>query len=257
LVSIKSAHEVDLMRRAGDILARCFIAVEPMVADGAMTRDIDLFVASFFRREGSTPSFLGVEGTVRGAKPYPASVCVSINEEVIHGIPGGRRIKNGDLVSLDMGVIYKGYQSDMARTYCVGDVPESGRRLARAAEECFWRGVEAAVAGGRVSDISRRIQERAESEGFSVVRDYTGHGIGSEMHEAPQVPNYCAARERGARLRQGMTLAVEPMVNAGGWEVEVLPDKWTVVTRDRSLSAHYENTVLICDGEARVLSAPA
>ena len=245
-----------MMRRAGDILARCFIAVEPMVADGVATRDIDSFVSEFFRREGAIASFLGVEGAVRGQKPYPASVCISINEEVIHGIPGKRRIKGGDVVSLDIGAIYKGYHSDMARTYCVGDAPQVGRRLARAAEECFWRGVEAAKPGGRVPDISRRVQRSAQAEGFSVVRDYTGHGIGREMHEAPQVPNFDDGVGLGARLRPGMTLAVEPMVNAGGAEVETLPDKWTVVTRDRALSAHYENTILICDGEARILSAP-
>jgi methionyl aminopeptidase len=258
MVTIKNGREIDLMRRAGDILARCLLMLERNVADGVTTAELDRLAGEFLRGCDSVPSFLGVPGVVDGAPAYPASLCASVNDEVIHGIPGARRLKSGDIVSIDMGAIYKGYHSDMARTFCVGAVSEDAARLVRATEEAFREGLLGAVPGNRVSDISRRVQRRAEADGFSVVREFVGHGIGSQMHEPPQIPNFVSRGERGERLAAGMTLAIEPMVNAGAFEVDVLPDKWTVVTRDGSLSAHHENTLLVtADGPPAILSAPA
>jgi len=255
MISIKSGYEIDIMRRAGDILARCFLEVEKVVAEGAKTGDVDRVAMEFIRANNAYPSFLGQKGVVEGAPDYPAGVCISINEEVIHGIPGPRRLRGGDVVSIDMGVYYRGYHSDMARTYIVGSADERARNLVKAAEEGFRAGLQGVSAGLRVSDISGRIQRSIEAAGFSVVREFVGHGIGSDLHESPQIPNYVDRRaRRGERLSNGMTLAIEPMVNAGGYEVEVLPDKWTVVTKDRSLSAHYENTVLVSGAGPIILS---
>ena len=244
------------MRRAGDILARCFLAIEPIVAEGARTGDIDKAAVGFIRSRNATPSFLGVKGVVDGAPAYPAGACISVNEEVIHGLPGTRKLRGGDVVSIDIGVYYNGYHSDMARTYIVGEASEQAKKLVRVTEESFWAGIKCAVAGMRVVDISQRIQSHVEAAGMSVVREFVGHGIGEEMHESPQIPNYVDKRSRrGQRFSDGMTLAVEPMVNVGGYGVEILPDKWTVVTKDRSLSAHYENTILINGDGPLVLSA--
>ena len=255
MISIKSRREIDIMRRAGDILARCFLVVESMISEGVRTVDIDRAAAGFIRSMNAVPSFLGVKGVVDGAPDYPASACISINEEVIHGIPGPRILRNGDVVSIDMGVYYNGYHSDMARTYIIGEASDTARNLVRVTEESFWAGLKGAVAGMRVSDISRSIQKHIETAGFSAVREFVGHGIGAELHEAPQIPNYEDKRaHRGQRLANGMTLAIEPMVNLGGYDVEVMPDKWTVITKDRSLSAHYENTVLVNGDEPRILS---
>ena len=243
------------MRRAGDILARCFLGVERIVLEGATTGDIDRFAGEFIRSHNAVPSFFGVSGYVDGAPDYPASSCISVNEEVIHGIPGKRRLRRGDIVSIDMGVCFSGYHSDMARTYMVGQASDLAQRLIKATEESFWQGIKGAVPGKRVSDISRLIQKHAEAAGFSVVREFVGHGIGAEMHETPPIPNYYDSKaQRGQRLSNGMTLAIEPMVNAGGYDVEVLPDKWTVVTKDGSLSAHYENTVLVNGDDPMILS---
>ena len=255
MITIKSSREIDIMRRAGDILARCFLTVEPAVAEGARTGDIERIAVEFIRAHNAVPSFLGVKGLVDGAPDYPASSCISVNEEVIHGIPGQRKLCDGDVVSIDMGVRYNGYHSDMARTYIVGKATELSSNLVRVTEECFWIGLKGAVAGGRVPDISRLIQKHVEAAGFSIVRDYVGHGIGTELHEPPQIPNYeDKFTHRGRRLANGMTLAIEPMVNTGGYEVEILPDKWTVVTKDGSLSAHYENTVLVNGDNPSILS---
>ena len=256
MISIKSHREIDIMRRAGDILARCFLVVETMISIGAKTGDIDRIASEFIRANNAVPSFLGVKGIVEGAPEYPASSCISINEEVIHGIPGQRTLREGDVVSVDMGVCYNGYHSDMARTYIVGEADAVARELVRVTEASFWHGMQSAVAGMRVRDISRKIQGYVEAAGFSVVREFVGHGIGSELHEQPQIPNYEDKNaHKGRRLANGMTLAIEPMVNAGGYDVEVLPDKWTVITKDGSLSAHYENTVLIDGDHPLILSA--
>jgi len=255
MIAIKSKKEVDMMRRAGDILARCFIAVETLITEGVRTAEIDRFVLEFIRGNNAIPSFYGVKGIVDGAPDYPANACISINEEVIHGIPGPRRLCGGDIVSIDIGVYYGGYHSDMARTFMVGQVSETARKLVRVTEESFWQGAKKAVPGLRVADISSGVQKHVEANGFSVVREYVGHGIGSELHEAPQIPNYSDVRvRRTQRLSNGMALAIEPMVNAGGYGVTVLPDKWTVVTKDGSLSAHYENTILVSGEEPMILS---
>jgi methionyl aminopeptidase len=256
MISIKSRKEVDMMRRAGDILARCFIAVAPAISTGAKTGDLDRIANEFIRANNAIPSFYGVKGFFEDAPAYPASVCVSVNDEVIHGIPGSRQFREGDVVSVDMGVYFEGYHSDMARTFIVGKASERALELVKAAEGSYLAGMKGAVAGMRVSDISRLIQAHAEGAGFSVVRDFVGHGIGVLMHEPPQVPNFVDKRSRrGERLLCGMALAVEPMINAGACEVAYLSDRWTVVTKDGSLSAHYENTVLVTDGEPLVLSA--
>lgn len=258
MITIKSGREIDLMRRAGDILARCLLMLERNVADGVATSELDRLAGEFVYASDCLPSFLGVPGFVDGAPDYPANLCVSVNDEVIHGLPGPRRLKAGDIVSIDMGLIYKGYHSDMARTFCVGAVSDEAARLVRATREAFCEGMLGAVPGNRVSDISRRVQRRAEADGYSVVRDFVGHGIGTELHEPPQIPNFVSRGERGERLAAGMTLAIEPMVNAGAHGVEILPNKWTVVTRDGSLSAHHENTLLVtADGQPAILSAPA
>ena len=257
MISVKSGKEIDLMRRAGDILARCFLAVEAVVCEGARTADIDRVATEFIRSHSASPSFLGQKGLVEGAPDYPASACISINDEVIHGIPGPRRLRAGDVVSIDMGVYYNGYHSDMARTYIIGQATELAFNLVKVTEESFWVGIKGAVSGKRVSDISRLIQSHVEAAGFSAVRDYVGHGIGTELHEEPQIPNFTDRRSRrGQRLTNGMTLAIEPIVNTGGYDVEVQPDKWTVVTKDRSLSAHYENTILV-NGDAPLILSMA
>jgi len=259
MISIKTEREIALMRKAGEILAGCFLALGSLVVAGAQTRDLDKFVGEYIARHGCIPSFRGQKGMAKGAPDYPADSCISINSEVIHGIPGPRVLAEGDIVSVDAGLSYNGYHSDMARTFFVGAVSEPAERLARATRQCFLEAMAAAVPGNRVSDISRAVQRCAEGAGFSVVRDYVGHGIGTSMHEEPQIPNFVDKPGwRGAKLQAGMTLAVEPMVNAGASDVEVLPNRWTVVTKDGSLSAHHENTILVREaGGPLVLSAAA
>lgn len=246
-VTIKSEREIALMREAGKILAEVHEKLGEIIAPGITTLDIDRKGEELIRSYHCIPSFLNYEG-------YPASICVSVNDEVVHGIPSKKRhIEEGDIVSLDAGVIYEGYQSDAARSYGVGTISEEAEKLIRVTQESFFKGIEFAKAGNHLFDISKAIQQHVESNGLSVVRDLVGHGIGSNMHEEPQIPNFKQIG-RGMKLRAGMTLAIEPMVNIGGYDVWILEDDWTVVTRDHSLSAHYENTVLITDGEPEVLS---
>ena len=247
-VTIKSEREIQIMRDAGKILAEVHNKLEEFIAPGISTLDIDRKGEELLRNAGCIPSFKGYEG-------YPASICVSINDEVVHGIPNKKhRLFEGDIVSLDAGVIYNGYQSDAARTHAVGEIDAEARRLIDVTRESFFKGIEFARAGNHLYDISSAIQKHAESNGFSVVRDLVGHGIGKEMHEEPQIPNYKPKIGRGIKLCPGMTLAIEPMINAGTYEVWMLEDDWTVVTRDGKNSAHYENTVLITDGEPEILS---
>ena len=211
------------------------------------TKDIDTLGEEIIRSYGCIPSFLNYNG-------YPASICVSVNQEVVHGIPDKHRIiHEGDIVSLDAGVIYKGYHSDAARTHAVGEVSEEAKKLIQVTKECFFEGIKYAKAGNHLFDISGAIGRYAEERGYGVVRDLCGHGIGTALHEAPEIPNYEVGRN-GVKLRPGMTLAIEPMINIGTYEVDWLDDDWTVVTRDGSLSAHYENTILITEGEPRILS---
>lgn len=246
-VTIKSEREIELMREAGRILATVHEELKKMIQPGVSTLDIDKKADELIRSYDCIPSFLNYNG-------FPASVCVSINEQVVHGIPNKKIfLKEGDIVSLDAGVIYKGYQSDAARTWAVGEVSEEAKKLIKVTQESFYEGIKFAKAGNHLHEISAAIQDYVESFGFSVVRDLVGHGIGTEMHEEPQIPNFRQKR-RGIKLEPGMTLAIEPMVNAGRYDVYWEDDDWTVVTDDGSLSAHYENTILITDGEPEILS---
>ena len=239
-ISIKSAREIELMTEAGRILAIVHDELEKALRPGMTTKEIDKLGEEVIRSYGCVPSFLNYNG-------YPASVCVSVNDEVVHGIPSYKRIiKEGDIVSLDAGVIYKGYHSDAARTHEVGEISKTAADLIKVTEECFFEGIKYAKEGNYLFEISNAIGRYAEERGYGVVRDLCGHGIGSHLHEAPEIPNYEMNR-RGPKLRAGMTLAIEPMINVGTWEVDWLDDDWTVVTRDGSLSAHYENTVLITE----------
>ena len=246
-ITIKSEREIELMAEAGKILERVHNELEKALRPGMSTKDIDTLGEEIIRSYGCIPSFLNYNG-------YPASICVSVNQEVVHGIPDKHRIiQEGDIVSLDAGVIYKGYHSDAARTHAVGEVSEEAKKLIQVTKESFFEGIKFAKAGNYLFDISGAIGRYAEERGYGVVRDLCGHGIGTALHEAPEIPNYVVGR-KGVRLRPGMTLAIEPMINIGTHEVDWLDDDWTVVTRDGSLSAHYENTILITEGEPRILS---
>jgi methionyl aminopeptidase len=246
-ITIKSAREIELMKEAGRILEIVHNELGKALHPGMSTLDIDRLGEEIIRSYGCIPSFLDYRG-------YPASICVSVNEEVVHGIPDKHRIlKDGDIVSLDAGVIYKGYHSDAARTHGIGVISKEAEELIRVTRECFFEGIKYAKEGNYLFDISAAIDSHAVSHGFGVVRDLCGHGIGTALHEAPEIPNYKMNR-RGVKLKAGMTLAIEPMINRGTWEVDWLDDEWTVVTRDRSLSAHYENTVLITKDEPVLLT---
>lgn len=246
-VTIKSQHEIELMREAGKILAKTHNELAKAIRPGMTTLEIDKIGEEIIRSYGCIPSFLNYEG-------YPASICVSINDEVVHGIPSKDRILvDGDIVSLDAGVIYKGYHSDAARTVAVGEISEEAKKLIEVTRQSFFEGIKFAKEGYHLHDISNAIGDYCENRGYGVVRDLVGHGIGRNLHEDPEIPNF-RQRRRGIKLQAGMTLAVEPMVNIGTCEVSWLDDDWTVVTDDGSLSAHYENTILITKGEPEILS---
>lgn len=245
-ITLKSPREIELMRQAGRITAAARALARDMVTPGITTAEIDREIHHFIEKNGARPTFLGYGG-------FPASVCLSVNDEVIHGIPGKRVIKDGDIVSVDVGATWKGFVGDCAGTYVAGQGSEEAKRLIEVTRQSFFEGMKFARAGFRIGDISHAIQTYVENNGFSVVREYVGHGVGAELHEAPEVPNY-GEPGRGPRLLKGMTIAVEPMVNVGTYEVRVLKDGWTVKTRDGKLSAHYENTILITDGEPEILT---
>ena len=246
-VSIKSSQEIELMREAGRILATVHQELGKNIRPGMSTMDIDRLGEEMIRSYGCIPSFKNYCG-------YPASICVSVNDEVVHGIPSEKRlIQEGDIVSLDAGVIYKGYHSDAARTVAVGEISEEAKLLIERTRQSFFEGMKKAVAGNHLHDISAAIGDYAESFGYGVVRDLCGHGIGNHLHEDPEIPNFKQWR-RGIKLRPGMTLAVEPMINLGTPEVEWMDDEWTVVTEDGAPSAHYENTILITEGKPEILS---
>lgn len=246
MITIKSPREIELMRRAGKITAAARTIARDLVTPGVTTQDINKAVHQFIKKSGAVPSFYGYGG-------FPASACISVNDEVIHGIPGKRVINEGDIVSLDVGAYIGGYHGDCAGTFIAGEGSDEAKRLIAVTRQSFFEGIKFARQGYRVSDISHAIQVYVEENGFSLVREYVGHGVGAKLHEAPEVPNY-GAPGHGPRLVKGMTLAIEPMVNVGGAEIRVLDDKWTVITADGSLSAHYENTVLITDGEPEILT---
>ena len=246
-ITIKSSREIELMTEAGRILEIVHNELGKALRPGMSTKAIDKLGEEVIRSYGCIPSFLDYNG-------YPASICVSVNDEVVHGIPSEHRIiQEGDIVSLDAGVIYKGYQSDAARTHAVGEISEEAKKLIEVTRESFFEGIKYAREGNHLFDISAAIGKYAEDRGYGVVRDLCGHGIGTALHEAPEIPNY-AMNRKGVKLKAGMTLAIEPMINIGGWEVDWMDDDWTVVTRDHSLSAHYENTVFITEGEPKLLT---
>lgn len=247
MVLIKNHNELEGMRLAGKITAQLCEQIVNHIAPGMTTAEIDQYAADLIKEHGAKSAFLGYRG-------YPGSICVSVNEEVVHGVPGSRRIKIGDIVSLDVGVLIDSFYGDMAKTIMVGSVDLEAARLVDTAEKALYAGIAKAVAGNRLSDISHAIETCASQAGFSVVRQFVGHGIGRDMHEDPQIPNF-GPPGRGPALKAAMTLAIEPMVNMGVPDVEVLSDGWTAVTRDRKLSAHFEHTVAVGEGTAEILTS--
>lgn len=246
MIAIKNEHELQSMRQACKITAAARALAGEMVRPGVTTKQIDKAVHDYIVSQGAKPSFLGYGG-------FPGSACVSVNEVVIHGIPDGYVLKDGDIVSVDVGAYYKGFHGDCAATFACGTISQEAQRLIDVTRQSFYEGIKYAKRGYRVSDISHAVQKHVESNGFSVVRTFVGHGVGAQLHEEPEVPNF-GAPGRGPRLLPGMTLAIEPMVNMGTHEVRVLKDRWTTVTADGKLAAHYENTVLITDGEPEILT---
>lgn len=251
MIVLKSAQEIDVMRAANRIVAEVLVELRRRVQPGITTRELDRVAEEMTRRSGAVPAFKGYE--VAG-RVFPCSVCISINDEVVHGIPSERRVlREGDIVGLDFGVRYQGYYGDAAVTVAVGAADAEADRLMRATQEALNAGIEQVRVGNRLGEVSAAIQQRVECEGFSVVRDFVGHGIGKRLHEEPQVPNF-GSRGRGVRLREGMVLAIEPMVNAGAPEVRIKDDGWTAVTRDGSRSAHFEHSVAVTNNGPYVLS---
>jgi methionyl aminopeptidase len=248
MINIRTPQEIEIMRQNNRLVAQVLQRLREAIKPGITTKELDQLAEHSIREAGATPAFKGYRG-------YPASLCVSINEEVVHGIPGPRRLREGEIVSLDLGTYLNEYYGDAAITCPVGKVSEQAARLLEVSQQALVKGIEQATQGNRLLDISHAIQSWAESHGFSVVRDFVGHGIGRELHEDPQVPNF-GPPHHGPRLRPGMVLAIEPMINIGTWEVKILKDGWTVVTADRSLSAHFEHTIAISDGEPDILSLP-
>lgn len=246
MISIKSAKEIEMMRIAGRIVAETHEKLKEVIKPGITTKELDVIAEEYIRSSGALPAFKGFHG-------FPASICASVNEQVVHGIPGSIILKDGDIVGIDIGAIYEGFYGDAARTHGIGTISSDAQRLIKVTQESFSAGIAHAREGNRLSDVSHAIQSYVESHGFSVVRDLVGHGIGRSMHEDPQIPNYGTAG-RGPRLAAGMALAIEPMVNQGKYAVKTLNDGWTVVTADRSLSAHYENTIIITKDAPEVLT---
>ena len=245
-ITIKTQEQIEKMRIAGGILIDLIDILEEMIKPGITTVELDKVAEDFIRSRGAVPSFLGYGG-------FPNTLCTSVNEEIVHGIPGSRKLKNGDIISIDMGAYINGYHGDCARTYGVGEISEESRKLIDVTRQSFFEGIKFAKASNHLYEISAAVQDYAESFGFGVVRDYVGHGIGRNMHEDPSIPNYRQIG-RGPKLQKGMVIAVEPMITAGSYKCRVLKDGWTAVTRDGSNAAHYENTVLITDGEPELLT---
>jgi methionyl aminopeptidase len=250
MITIKSEEEVKIMREAGRVVGQVLELLAETVRPGLVVKELDKIVRKEYAKRGVIPTFLGY-----AQPPYPATVCVSVNDELVHGIPGDRVIREGDIVSIDLGATYKGYVGDSALTIGVGGIGAEAQRLIDVTRESLWRGIGAARQGARLGAISSTIGEYIESQGFGVVREYVGHGVGRRMHEEPQVPNFGPA-DRGPLLRKGMVLALEPMVTVGDWHTKKLDDGWTVSTLDGSLCAHFEHTIAITDGEAEVLTLP-
>jgi len=249
MINRKSAREIEMMRTAGRIAAEARSLASKLVTVGTTTRSINKAIHEFLLSQGATPTFLGY-------RDFPASICISVNNEVIHGIPSARKLIQGDIVSIDIGATKKGFVGDCAATFIAGKADTESERLIKVTRECFFEGLKQAKAGNRISDISRAVQKHAESNGYSIVREFTGHGVGTKLHESPEVPNFIEVprKQKDPRLMPGMTLAIEPMVNAGSADIKVLEDGWTVVTADGRNSAHFENTILITEGEPVILT---
>ncbi|NLN17508.1 MAG: type I methionyl aminopeptidase [Firmicutes bacterium] len=247
MIILKSTSEIAAMRRAGQVVARAHELLKAHIKPGVKTKELDALVEDFFRKEGAIPAFKGYRG-------YPACICASVNDEVVHGIPGERVLKEGDIIGVDIGAIVDGYCGDAAWTYPVGQIEPRAQDLLEVTEQALYRGIAQMVAGNRLTDISHAIQSFVEERGYFVVRDFVGHGIGRAMHEEPQVPNF-GPPGRGPVLKPGMTLAVEPMVNSSDYRVRIAPDQWTVYTLDGGLSAHFEHTVAVTEGEPLILTA--
>ncbi len=247
MIVIKNNAEIDLMIKAGEVTAQILKKLPELIQPGMSTKDLDRWIEEYIIDHDMKPAFKGYSG-------FPAAACISVNEELIHGIPSKKKIlQEGDIVSVDLGTIYKDYYSDAARTYPVGKISEENAKLIKVAEESFFEGLKFCREGYRIGDVSHAIQSYIEAAGFSVIRDYVGHGVGRKLHEDPQVPNYGKAGH-GPKLVKGMTLAIEPMIAAGDWDVDVLSNDWTVVTTDGSMTAHYENSVVITDGDPILLT---
>lgn len=246
MITLKTEKELTYMRDAGRVVAGALKEIAPAVKPGVTTAELDKLAESFIIAKGARPAFKGLYG-------FPSTICASLNEQVVHGIPSLRVLQNGDIISIDVGAEINGFFGDSAVTLPVGEIDDTTSRLLKVTEESLYKGIAQAVSGNRLSDISNAVQKHVESNGFSVVRDYVGHGIGRSMHEEPQVPNFGRAG-RGPRLQAGITLAIEPMVNMGTYEVCTLPDNWTVVTKDRKKSAHFEHTIAITDSKPEILT---
>ena len=246
MVKLRSSDEIEKIRESAGLVAETLELLRNDTRPGITTAELDTKAETFIRDNGGEPSFLGYLG-------YPATICISVNEEVVHGIPGSRVIKDGDIVGIDAGVVKDRYHGDAAVTFAVGEIPEAVRQLLRVTEECLYKGIEAFQPNNRLGDVGYAIQSHAESHGYGVVRTLVGHGIGEKLHEDPQVPNY-GKPGTGSKLRAGMVCAIEPMLTMGGWEVDTLPDRWTIVTRDKSLAAHFEHTVALNEDGPRILS---
>jgi methionyl aminopeptidase len=253
MISIKSNREIELMKIPCQIVAAALELMREAVKPGITTHELDRIADDFITKQGAEPAFKGVPCSVPGGIDFPATACISVNDEVIHGIPGNRVLKEGDIVSIDLGAYLGGFYADAARTFPVGKVSDKAAKLIEVTKQCFYEGAKNAVEGNRIVNISKAIQTYAESRGYSLVRDFVGHGIGRELWEEPQIPNF-VTKIRGPAIRKGMTLAIEPMVNDGSHNIKILKNSWTVVTEDGGLSAHYENTVAVTDSEPIILT---
>lgn len=246
MIILKSDREIDYMRDAGKIVAQTLVEMKNAVKPGISTLELDEIAERYIKSAGAVPAFKGYGG-------FPGTICASINEEVVHGIPSLKKLKNGDNISIDVGAVINGFNGDSAKTFPVGEVNAEMQKLLDVTEQALHKGIEKAIEGNRLGDISNAVQTHGESYGYNIVRDYVGHGIGKKMHEDPQIPNYGSAG-RGPRLKSGMTLAIEPMINLGTHEVKTLNDEWTVITKDRKPSAHFEHTIAIVDGKPEILT---
>ena len=246
MIVLKSDKEIEAIRKSSRIVAKVLADLRNMVEPGMTTKDLDIFAEKKAREMGAIPAFKGYRG-------YPASLCTSVNEEIIHGIPSSRKLREGDILGLDFGVVYDGYYGDAAVTYPVGEISPEAKRLIEAAEKAFFQGFAKMKEGNRISDISHAIQNSAEAQGFSVIRAFVGHGIGISLHEEPQIPNF-GPPGRGPKIKKGLVVAIEPMIAAGDWSIEIKDDNWTAVTKDKSLSSHFEHTIALTQGGAEILS---